>query len=112
MMHFGNMCFVIGDSDRGLCIRQRLGNLKMGSAEDCACGRQCVGVREQRHIKVNTINQQVGNPMRERWFVLKDRDTTYMRQLLELGMQDSSLYKPTFSLIQPGNKKCVFKEAD
>ena len=60
----------------------------------------------------HTVNQQVGNPMRERWFVLKDRDTTYMRQLLELGMQDSSLYKPTFSLIQPGNKKCVFKEAD
>ena len=55
MMHFGNMCFVIGDSDRGLCIRQRLGNLKMGSAEDCACGRQCVGVREQRHIKVRLV---------------------------------------------------------
>ena len=39
IVHFGDMCSVVGDSDPGLGIRQRLGNLEMGSAKDRACRR-------------------------------------------------------------------------
>ena len=55
VVHFRDVRPVICDSDPSLSVRKCRCDLYVCSTKYCACGRQCVGVWKQRHIKVRLI---------------------------------------------------------